>query len=80
MKDLDHYPGETYGDSCQLYIMKKTSKTFPNLEIPKIIPDMGSGYTNTYGEMNYLKKRNIDKDTRQKLRKKDAYETDMYKI
>ena len=32
------------------------------------------------GEITYLEKNNIDEAIRQKLRKKDSYESDMHKI
>ena len=60
--------------------MNKTPETFPNLEIPTIIPDTGVKHPYTDADMNYLKKKNNGKDTHQKLRNKYLYETNMHKI
>ena len=39
MKDLERYLGTTYSNRCQPSIMNETPATFPDPEIPKIIPD-----------------------------------------
>ena len=44
------------------------------------ITDLGIKRPKTDGEMTYLEKNNIDEAIRQKLRKKDVYESDMNKI
>ena len=43
MKEMERYIVATYRNSCQPDIMTKTPKTFPNLEMPKIILDTGFG-------------------------------------
>ena len=42
MKEMEWYIGETYSGSCKPYIMTKTLETFPNPEMPTIIPDTGT--------------------------------------
>ena len=44
------------------------------------ITELGTELPKTYGEMTYLEKKNINEAIRQKLRKKDVYESDMHKI
>ena len=41
---------------------------------------MGAELSKMDAEITYLEKKNIDKAIRQKLRKKDMYETYMHKI
>ena len=60
--------------------MNKRPATFPNSEIPKIIPDTGVVYPKTDAEMNHIKNKNTDVAICQKRRKKDVYETYMYNI
>ena len=79
MKELERYLGTSYRYSCQPAIMTETAANFPNLEMPTIT-DLGIERPKTDGEMTYLKKKNIDKAIRQKLRKKDVYESDMHNI
>ena len=52
--------------------MTKTPATFPNPEIPKIIPDTGVERPKMDMDMNYLKNKNIDQSICQKLKKKDV--------
>ena len=80
MKDLEWYFGAAHSDICQPAIMNKTPATFTDPEIPTIIPDMGVERPKTDAEITYLKKRNINDAIRQKLRKKDVYETNTHKI
>ena len=79
MKELDRYLGTTYSDRCQPDIMTETAATFPDPEMP-IIAELGTERPKTDGEMTYLEKKNINEAIRQKLRKKDVYESDMHKI
>ena len=72
--------GATYINSCQPSIMNETPETFPDPDMLTIITDMGVKFPKMDAEMNYPKNNNIDEDIRQKLRKKDVYETDMHKI
>ena len=44
------------------------------------ITDLVTDLPKTYGEMTYLKKKNIDEAIRQKLRKKDVYESFIHNI
>ena len=44
------------------------------------ITDLGIEGPKTDGEMTYLEKNNIDEAIRQKMRKKDFYQSDMHKI
>ena len=69
-----------YSDSCQTAIVIETPDTFPEPDIPKIIPDTGVDHPKTDAEITYLKKKNIDEAIYQKLRKKDMYETVMQNI
>ena len=80
MKEMERYLGITYRNRCQIAIINKTPDTFPNLEIPTIIPATGVECPKTDAYMTYLKKKNIDKATHQKLSKKDVHETDMQNI
>ena len=80
MEDLELYLGETSIDICQPYMMNKTLDTFPDPDMPSIIPYMGADYPKTETEVTYPKKNNIDEAIHQKLSKKDVYETDMHKI
>ena len=79
MKELDQYLGTTYSDSCQPYIMTETAANFPDPKMPTI-NKLNTERPKTDGEMTYLDKKNIDEAIRQKLRKKDVYESDMHKI
>ena len=69
-----------YSDSCQTAIVIETPDTFPEPDIPKIIPDTGVDHPKTDAEITYLKKKNIDEAIRQKMRNKDVYETDINTI
>ena len=80
MKELERNLGATYSNSCQPSIMTETPYTFPNPEMPTIIPDMGVENTKTDVEMTYLKNKSIDEAILQKPRKKNVYETDMQNI
>ena len=60
--------------------MTETPATLPNPEIPTIIPDTGVERLKTDVEMTYLENNSIDETIQYKLRKKDFYETYMYKI
>ena len=60
--------------------MTNTPETFPEPEMPTIIPYTGVERPNTDADMNYLLKKNIDEDIRQKMRKTDVYETNMHNI
>ena len=53
---------------------------FPYPDMPTIVPDTGVDHSKTDTDMTYLKKKNIYEAIRQKLRKKDVYETNMHKI
>ena len=44
------------------------------------ITELGTERLKTDGDMTYLDKKNINEAIRQKLRKKDVYESDMHKI
>ena len=59
--------------------MTETAANFPDPEMPTIT-ELGTERPKTDGEMTYLEKKNIDEAIRQKLRKKDVYESDMHKI
>ena len=80
MKEMERYIVATYRNSCQPDIMTKTPKTFPNLEMPKIILDTGFDFPKNDTEMTYLKKKNIDKAICHKLRKKYVYGNNIHKI
>ena len=79
MKELKQYLGTTYSDSCQPAIMTETSAKFPDPKMPTI-NELGTERPKTDGYMTYLGKKNIDEAIRQKLKKKDVYESDMHKI
>ena len=79
MKELELCIGKTYSDSCHPAIMTETAANFKEPDMPTI-SDLGIERPKTDGEMTYLEKKNIDGATRQKLRKKDVYESDMRKI
>ena len=59
--------------------MTETADTFHDPEMPTIT-DLGTKQPNIDGEMTYLKNNNINEAIRQKLRKKDVYESYMHKI
>ena len=59
--------------------MNETAANFPDPEMPTIT-ELGTERHKTDGEMTYLDKNNIDEAIRQKLRKKDVYESDMQKM
>ena len=59
--------------------MIETAAKLPDPEMPTIT-ELGTDRPKTDGEMTYLEKKNIDEVIRQKLRKKDVYESDMHKI
>ena len=59
--------------------MAKTLDTFPDPDIPTIIPDTVVKRPKTETHMTYLERNNINEAIRQKLMKKDVYETDMQK-
>ena len=80
MKDLERYLGETYSNSCHPAIMTKTLATFPDPEIPTIVPDTVVGSPKTDAEITYLKKKNIDEAIGYKLGNKDVYETNINNI
>ena len=80
MKGLERYLGATYINICQPVITNETLVTLPEPEMPTIIPDTRVEHPNTDGEMTYLKKKNIYKNIRKKLSKRDVYETDMHNI
>ena len=79
MKELKRYLGTTYSDSYQPDIITENSANFPDPDMPTII-ELGTERPKTDGEMTYLKKKNINEATHQKLRKKDVYKSDMQKI
>ena len=60
--------------------MTKTSKIFPDLEMPTIVTDTGAERTKTDAEITHLENKNIDEAVRQQLRKKYIYETDIHRI
>ena len=55
MKDLERYLGATYRNICQQAIMTKIPETFPDPEIPTIIPDTGAKRPKMDVEMTFLK-------------------------
>ena len=79
MKELEQYLGKTNSDICQPDIMTETAANLPDSEMPTIT-ELGTEWPKTDGDMTYLEKKNINESIRQKLRKKDVYESDMYKI
>ena len=60
--------------------MNETLDTFPDPEIPTIIPDTGAKRPNMDVDMTYIKNKNIDEAIRQKLSNKYVYETDTQNI
>ena len=80
MKELEQYLGETYINSCQPAIITKTPASFPNPEIPTVIPDMGAKRPKMDVEMTYFEKNIIGEAIHNKLRNNDVYETDMLNI
>ena len=60
--------------------MTETPAAFPNSDIPKIIPDIGTERLKMDVEKTYLEKNIIDGAVFQKLGKKDVYKKDMHKI
>ena len=80
MKDMDQYVGETYIDICQPEILADTLATFPDPDMPIIIPYTGVDHPKMDMEMNYLEKKSIDGAIFQKLRDKDVCETVMQNI
>ena len=77
---MEHCIGETYSDICHPDIMTKTPSTFPDPEMPKIIPDTVVERPKTNADMTDLENNNIDEVIRQKLRKKDVYKYDIHNI
>ena len=71
MKELERYLGTTYRNICQLDITTNTPANFPNPEMPTIITDTGVERPKTDVDMTHLENRSIEKDIRQKPRKKD---------
>ena len=61
MKKLEWYLGAIYSNIYQPAIMTKTPTTFPDPDMPIIIPDMGVNRPITDADMTYLKNKNIDK-------------------
>ena len=59
--------------------MTETASNFPDPEMPTVT-ELGTERPKPDGEMTYLEKKNIDEAIRQKLKKKDVYESDMHKI
>ena len=80
MKDLERYIGANYSNNFQPAIMNETPETFPYPEIPTIIPETGVERPKMDTDTAYLKNNNIDEAVRQKLRKKDVYDTEMHNI
>ena len=60
--------------------MTETLKAFPDPYILAIVTDTGSKRPKTDTKMTYLKKKNTSDSIRQKLRKRDKYDTNMYKM
>ena len=54
MKYLDWYLEETYNDSCKPDIINETPATFPDPDMPTVIPDTGVVSPKIYMEMIYL--------------------------
>ena len=79
MKELEQYLGTTYSDSCHPAMMTETASNFPDPEM-YTDTDLGIKRPKTDGDMTYLDKKINDEAIRQKLRKKDVYKSDMYKI
>ena len=59
--------------------MTETEANFPDPEMP-IITDLGIKRPQKDGDITYLDKNNLNEAIRQKLRKKDFYESYMHKI
>ena len=55
MKELDHYLGATYSDSCHPAIITDTVATFPDPDMPTIT-NLGTKRPKIDGEMTYFKK------------------------
>ena len=79
MKELEQYLGTTYSDSCQPAIMTETAANLPDPDMPTIT-ELGTECPRTDLEITYLNKNNIDEAIRQKLGKKDVYESYMHNI
>ena len=79
MKEMEWYLGKTYSDNCHPAIMTETAAKLPDPEMPTIT-ELGTERPKIDGEMTYIEKNNINEAIRQKLRKKDVYESDMHKI
>ena len=73
MKKLERYLGSTYSNICQPSIMTETPSTFPNPDMPTIIPDTGVECPKIDVKMAYLKTNSIDEAIHQKLMNKDVY-------
>ena len=80
MEELEWYLGGNHRNICQADIMTKTPATFHEPEMSEIIPDTVIKRSKMDAEMTYFNNNNIDEVIRQKLRKKNLYETDMHKI
>ena len=59
--------------------MTETASNFPDPAMPTIT-ELGTERPKTDVEMTYIENKNTDEAIRQKLRKKDVYESDMQKI
>ena len=59
--------------------MTETAANFPDPDMPTIT-ELGTERPKIDGEMTYIENKNINETIRQKLRKKDVYESDMHKI
>ena len=79
MKELEQYIGTPYSDTCQTSIITETAANFPDPEMTTTT-NLGIERQKTFEEMTYIENIYIDKVIRQKLRKKDVYESDMRKI
>ena len=79
-KGLERYRGATYSNICQPVIMTDTTATFPDSDMPKIIPDTSTERPKKYMKMTYPTKKSIDNSIRQKLSKKDVYEINIHTI
>ena len=60
--------------------MTGTPATFPDPEMPKIIPDTGDKRPKMDVDVTYLENKSINEAIHQKLRKKYVYETYMWNI
>ena len=54
MKELERYLGATYSNRCHPAIMPKIPETFPDPEMPTIIPDTGVEHPKMDSYMTYL--------------------------